>query len=113
MLLVKANREEGGRNVRGEQGAGAALLPRGELRNMDIIDGLFADERVAAGVRRGCGTYLAAFPDLHTSVEELIAEGHRVVSRTNTTGTHDGEIKGIAPTGRQVSMDAAEIFRIK
>jgi predicted ester cyclase len=81
--------------------------------NLDVIDELFADEQVAAGVRRGCGAYLAAFPDLHASIEELIAEGDKVVCRSNTTGTHDGEIKGIAPTGRQVSIDAAEIFRIK
>jgi predicted ester cyclase len=81
--------------------------------NLDIVDELFADERLAAGVRRGCGAYLTAFPDLHTSIEELIAEGDKVVCRSSTTGTHDGEIKGIAPTGRQVSIDAAEIFRIK
>jgi predicted ester cyclase len=62
--------------------------------NLDVIDELFADERVAAGVRRGCGAYLAAFPDLHASIEELVAEGDKVVCRSNTTGTHDGEIKG-------------------
>ena len=81
--------------------------------NLDVIDELFVDEKLAAGIRRGCGAYLAAFPDLHASIEELIAEGDKVVCRSNMTGTHDGEIKGVAPTGRQVSMDAAEIFRIK
>jgi predicted ester cyclase len=81
--------------------------------NLDVIDELFADENVAAGVRRGCGAYLAAFPDLHASIEELIAEGDKVVCRANMTGTHDGEIKGIAPTGRQVSVDSAEIYRVK
>jgi predicted ester cyclase len=81
--------------------------------NLDVIDELFADSRVAAGVRRGCGAYLAAFPDLHASIEEMVAEGDKVAVRSTMTGTQDGEIKGIAPTGRQVSMDSAEIYRIK
>jgi predicted ester cyclase len=50
---------------------------------------------------------------MHLSVEELIAEGDKVFCRTILTGTHDGEIKGIAPTGRQVSVDNAEVYRIE
>jgi predicted ester cyclase len=81
--------------------------------NLDVIDELFADPELAARIRRGCGAYLAAFPDLHASIEELIAEGDRVVCRAIITGTQDGEIKGIAPTGRQVSMDSVDIYRVK
>jgi predicted ester cyclase len=80
--------------------------------NVAVIDELFADEKLAAGVRRGSDVYRAAFPDLHSSLEELIAEGDKVVCRTIMTGTHDGEIKGIAATGRQVAVDIAEIYRI-
>jgi predicted ester cyclase len=68
---------------------------------------------VAAMIRRGCGAYLTAFPDLHASIEESVAEGDKVVCRSIMTGTQDGEIKGIAPTGRQISKDSAEIYRIK
>ena len=81
--------------------------------NLDAVDEFFADPALAAGIRRGCGVYLGAFPDLHASIEELIAEGDKVVCRSTMTGTKDGEIKGIAPTGRQVSMDSAEIYRVK
>jgi predicted ester cyclase len=80
--------------------------------NLDSVDELFADPALAAGIRRGCGAYLAAFPDLHASIEELLAEGDKVFCRSVMTGTQDGEIKGIAPTGRQVSVDAAEVYRI-
>ena len=61
---------------------------------------------------RGCLTYFEAFPDLHISVDEMIAEGDRVFVRTTMTGTHDGEYKGIAPTGRNVATDCAEVFRL-
>jgi predicted ester cyclase len=85
-----------------------AALNAGDL---DVIDEVFADQDLAARIRRGCTAYLTAFPDMHFSIEELIAEGDKVVCRSIFTGTQDGEIKGIAPTGRQVSVDNAEIYR--
>jgi steroid delta-isomerase-like uncharacterized protein len=53
-----------------------------------------------------------AFPDFHNSIVELIAEGDEVVARLNYTGTHKGELFGIAPTGRQVSYQGAAFFRM-
>jgi steroid delta-isomerase-like uncharacterized protein len=53
-----------------------------------------------------------AFPDFHNGVEELIAEGDRVVARLAYTGTHQGELFGIGATGRRVSYAGAAIFRI-
>jgi hypothetical protein len=84
-----------------------------ERRNLEVIDELFADPELARRIRRGCGAYLTAFPDLHASIEELIAEGDKVVCRVVMTGTQDGEIKGIAPTGRQMSMDSVDIYRVE
>jgi predicted ester cyclase len=81
-------------------------------RELDAVGEFFADERVAEGVRRGCFGYFTAFPDLHASIEELIAEGDKVVCRSVSTGTHDGEFKGLAPTGRNASFESIDIFRI-
>lgn len=81
-------------------------------RNLDAVGDFYASERIVEGVRRGCFAYFQAFPDLHISVDELIAEGDRVFCRSTMTGTQDGEYKGIPPTGRHVSTDAAEVFRI-
>ena len=81
-------------------------------RNLDAVGNYFADERIVEGVRRGCFAYFEAFPDLHCALEELIAEGDRVFLRTTMTGTHDGEYKGIPPTGRHVASESAEVFRI-
>ncbi len=81
-------------------------------RDLDAVEEFFADERIVEGVRRGCFAYFQAFPDLHVSVDELIAEGDRVFVRSTMTGTHDGEYKGLPPTGRNIASESAEVFRI-
>jgi steroid delta-isomerase-like uncharacterized protein len=53
-----------------------------------------------------------AFPDLHVTVEDAIAEGDRVVGRNTVTGTHRGEYMGLPPTGRTVLYDEIFIFRV-
>ena len=65
------------------------------------------------GVRRGCFSYFNAFPDMHVSLDELIGEGDKVFLRSTLTGTHDGEYKGLDPTGRHVATECAEIFRVE
>lgn len=52
-----------------------------------------------------------AFPDLHVSVEDLIAEGDKVVSRNIVTGTHRGDYMGLPPTGRSVTY--SEMFVVR
>ncbi|HXN00466.1 MAG TPA: ester cyclase [Candidatus Dormibacteraeota bacterium] len=47
--------------------------------------------------------YYAAFPDLHFTVEDQVAEGDKVVTRWSSEGTHNGELMGIAPTGKHVA----------
>jgi predicted ester cyclase len=54
------------------------------------------------------GRLVAAFPDLHVAVEDVIAEGDKVAIRNTVTGTHRGEHLGIAPTGRFITYN--EIF---
>jgi steroid delta-isomerase-like uncharacterized protein len=54
---------------------------------------------------------LEAFPDLHLTVEDMIAEGDKVVVRNTVTGTHRGEYMGLPPTGKSVTYDEIFIFR--
>lgn len=63
-------------------------------------------------VREAIAAYLAGFPDLHISIDELLADGDRVVGRFTFTGTHDGELFGIPPTGRLISVRQVAIYRI-
>ena len=56
--------------------------------------------------------YFGAFPDLLGTIEDLVAEGDKVVSRETWRGTHEGEFMGIAPTGKQMNMKGVSIVRI-
>jgi steroid delta-isomerase-like uncharacterized protein len=66
-----------------------------------------------AGGLRAMTVYWTAFPDGHVTIEDLIAEGDKVVLRGTFRGTHQGDLMGIPPTGKQVSFTAIEIDRIE
>jgi len=55
----------------------------------------------------------AAFPDLHFSVEEQIAQGEKVLTRFEWTGTHRGEFLGVPATGRSVRVWGMVIDRLR
>lgn len=55
---------------------------------------------------------MSAFPDFRIVIEDQIAEGDRVVTRVTFRGTHLGEYRGIAPTGRQVAYQGIAVDRI-
>lgn len=60
-----------------------------------------------------CQAYFTAFPDLHISTSNLIAEGDKVAKTWTATGTHKDEFMGIPATGKKLSFKGLEIFRIK
>ncbi len=53
-----------------------------------------------------------AFPDFHNKIEELVAEGDKVVARLTYSGTHRGPLRDIQATGRRVSYAGVAIFRL-
>ncbi len=55
----------------------------------------------------------AAFPDVHLTIEDMIAEGDRVMVRMTLRGTHRGTFQGIAPTGKPVTVFALDVVRIE
>ena len=57
--------------------------------------------------------FLAAFPDLHVHIEDVLAEGDKLVTRWSARGTHSGELMGIPPTGKQVSVGGTAIDRFE
>lgn len=64
------------------------------------------------GVKEFLGMYRTAFPDGHIGIEEILAEGDIVVARWTGTGTHDGDLMGIAPTGAEVTVMGMEMYRV-
>lgn len=53
-----------------------------------------------------------AVPDGYYEVDDLIAEGDRVVVRWRLLGTHTGDFHGIAPTGRPIVLKGVAIYRV-
>jgi steroid delta-isomerase-like uncharacterized protein len=56
------------------------------------------------GFKQNVAAVRAAFPDFHMRIVDQVAEGDRVVTRYVTTGTQEGELAGIPPTGRRVEV---------
>ena len=53
-----------------------------------------------------------AFPDMHVTIDDMVAEGDKVAARVTMTGTHKGEIMGIPPTNKKVTISLITISRI-
>ncbi len=64
-----------------------------------------------AGEQETCRMYRAATPDLHFTIDDLLAEGDKVVIRWTAGGTQRGELMGIAPTNRRTSVTGISILR--
>jgi steroid delta-isomerase-like uncharacterized protein len=58
-------------------------------------------------------TFVAAFPDLHHGIDDLLAERDRVVLRATGRGTHRSAFEGVPATGRRVEFTAMVLYRIE
>jgi steroid delta-isomerase-like uncharacterized protein len=63
-------------------------------------------------VKQYVSMILTTFPDLHYTVEDMIAEGDKVVARLTVSGTQQGAFLGIPSTGKHATITDIEIFRI-
>ena len=92
-------------------------------RNLDLLPQLCTEDytwhlgdRDITGmdqVRERIGGYLAAFPDLHMTVEQQVVEGNMICTRWRATGTHDGPLGDVEPTGRKVDITGLIISRFE
>lgn len=56
--------------------------------------------------------YFTAFPDIRVTIDDLVADGDKVVVRWTARGTHRGELMGIPPTGKPVTVTGMWIHRV-
>jgi len=61
--------------------------------------------------KHACLLHLAAFPDFRVTTENIVAEGDKVAVRWTVTGTHEGTLMGVPPTGRPVKFSGMTIYR--
>lgn len=79
--------------------------------DLSVCDEIFNAE-YAEHEKEFAPVFRTAFPDVHFSVEDMIAEGDKVVSRYTITGTHRGEFMGISATGKPVKLTTIWIHRL-
>jgi steroid delta-isomerase-like uncharacterized protein len=95
-----------------------------EEGNIDLVDELLAADHVnhnpatpdqpagAEGVREVVSMFRSAMPDLKVVIEDMIAEGDKVLVRYTLEGTHEGELFGVPPTGRRLSIKSMAVERV-
>jgi steroid delta-isomerase-like uncharacterized protein len=64
------------------------------------------------GVKVIVALFRSALPDLRVAIHDMIAEGGRVAARYTIEGTHGGQLFGLAPTGRRVSITSISVERV-
>ena len=98
-----------------------ALFTDGDLGAVDryLADGFvdhdppFGGPGGAEGMRGAAEMMRAGCPDWHSEVHSLVAEDDIVVERFTASGTHQGEIRGVAPTGQTLELAGINVFRIR
>ena len=93
--------------------------------DFSVIDELVSPDYVAhdpaepepirgpAGAKGNVEKYLAGFSDARVTVDDQVAEGNMVATRWTGHGTHSGEIAGVAPTGKEVTISGLTISRLE
>ncbi len=64
-----------------------------------------------AGFKQIVSMFRTAFPDVQMTIDDMIVEGDKVVTRSTMGGTHQGEFMGIPPTGKQFTATTIDIVR--
>jgi len=93
---------------------------KGKAAAMAVIDEMYATNFVSHGdedirgienVKQSTSEEFSAFPDLHLTIDDMVAEGDKVAARITMTGTHKGEYMGAPPTNKKITIRAIAIER--
>jgi predicted ester cyclase len=80
--------------------------------NLDAAEELFVPEQAEAA-RQEAADFRRGFPDVVSTIEDLIAEGDKVAASWRARATHQGEYVGVPPTGREVEFTGISVYRIE
>jgi len=91
--------------------------------NLGVADELIGPAYVNHGVpvpatgpealKMAVGLFRTAFPDIHVTLEQVVAEGDRVATHGYFTGTHKGDFNGIPPTGKSIKVAYVDLWRLE
>jgi predicted ester cyclase len=80
--------------------------------NLDAAEDLFATEQAGAA-RQEAADFRQDFPDVVSTMEDLIAEGDKMVARWRARAAHQGEYMGLPPSGKEVEFTGISAYRIE
>jgi steroid delta-isomerase-like uncharacterized protein len=92
--------------------------------NLDAVEEVYApdyvghappygDIRGTEDAKQSAATDRQAFPDLQTTIEDMVAEGDKVVTRWTMRGTHQGETEGLGPaTGKRIEITGIGMYKL-
>ena len=89
-------------------------------QNLDVLDELFTHDyvdhllqlRSLESFKQFYTQFFKGFPDTHSTIEDIIAEGDKVWTRSTVAGTHKGEYRGVSPTGKEITIKCVDSYRI-
>ena len=85
----------------------------GDFFSEDLIVHLESEDKNSDEYKAMCQAVMEGFPDMHVSIDNLVAEADQVTKVWTTNSTHKGEFLGIPPTGNKILVKGIEVFRIK
>ncbi|RME85979.1 MAG: ester cyclase [Caldilineae bacterium] len=123
MLLTPAVSPTPNPAVQNKAIARRVLEEAANQRNLDLLDELLAADYVLHDpsnpmvqdretYKQFLGGHFTAFPDAKWTIDDLVAEGDRVVVRWTLSGTHEGPLMGIPPTNKSFAMSGISIYRL-
>jgi predicted ester cyclase len=104
------------RNMSVEENKGVVRREQEELWNhtgdLHAAEELFAADQAEAA-KQEAADFRRGFPDVVSTIEDLIAEGEKVVARWRSRATHQGDYMGIPPSGKEVQFTGISFYRIE
>ena len=79
---------------------------------LDAAEELFVAAQVEAA-KQQAADFRRGFPDVVSTIEDLIAEGDKVAAHWRSRATHQGDYMGIAPSGKEVEFTGISFYRIE
>jgi len=83
-----------------------------ELLAPDYVEHLSTGDKSLEQLKQYTGTVFEAFPDIHFTIEDMVAEGDKVAVRVTWRGTHKGVFMDMAPTGNKIDITNANLIKI-
>ena len=113
-MSLDQNKELARRYVEDVWGKGNVVAEE-ELLATDFVDHMppLGTPPTREGHHQSLVMFRTAFPDLQITLEDLIAEGDKVVDRWTVRGTQTGDLFGVSRTGKQIEISGMDILRIE